>query len=144
MDFARLRPLCFVLLSLACALSAQPAQADDANPSAERLRSAASEYDAGRRAFGEKDYDGAATHFENAYHDAASASALRSAIRARKKAGQLARAATLGAIATVKYPKDAATMAIVKEVMKEAQKKLDRVTLHCTPDCGVAADRQAI
>ena len=120
------------------------ARADDTPPNAERLRSAASEYDAGRRAFGEKDYEGAATHFENAFHDAANASALRSAIRARRKAGQLARAATLATLAASRYPKDAATVAVVREVLKESHAKLDHVTLHCTPDCGVAADGRAI
>jgi hypothetical protein len=120
------------------------AVADDAPPNAERLRSAASEYDAGRRAFGEKDFEGAAAHFENAFHDAANASALRSAIRARRKANQLARAATLATLADVRYPKDAATAAVVREVLKESRAKLDRVTLRCTPDCGVAADGRAI
>lgn len=120
------------------------ARADDAPANAERLRSAASEYDSGRRAFSEKDYEGAAAHFENAFHDAANASALRSAIRARRKAGQLARAATLANLASVKYAKDAPTAAVVREVIKEAHSKLDRVTLRCTPDCGVAADGRAI
>jgi hypothetical protein len=126
------------------AISPRAALADDAPPSAERLRSAASEYDAGRRAFGEKDYEGASVHFENAFHDAASASALRSAIRARRKAGELARAATLATQAQVLYPKDAPTVAVVKEILKEAKKKLERLTLRCTPDCGVAADGKAI
>ncbi len=135
-----------ILAGLAAVSAPRLATADDAPspPSAERLRSAASEYDAGRRAFGEKDYEGAATHFENAFHDAANASALRSAIRARKKAGQLARAATLAATAADLYPKDKPTVAVVQEVLKEAQKKLHHVTLHCTPDCGVAADGRAI
>jgi hypothetical protein len=125
------------------ALLPQSARADDA-PNAERLRSAASEYDAGRRAYGEKDYDGAATHFENAYHDAANASAIRNAIRARQKAHELARAATLANTASVRYPKDASTMGVVREVLKLSRGKLDRVTLRCTPDCGVAADGRAI
>jgi len=120
------------------------ARADDAAPSAERLRSAASEYDAGRRAFGEKDYEGAAMHFENAFHDAANAAALRSAIRARRKAGQLARAATLAIVADERYPKDGPTAAVVRDVLKESRARLDKVTLRCTPDCGVAADGRAI
>ena len=125
-------------------LFASAAKADDAPPSAERIRSAASEFDAGRRAFGEKDYEGAAAHFENAYHDAASASALRQAIRARRKAGDLGRAATLANVATLKYAKDASTMAVAREVLKEAQKKLERLTVHCTPDCGIASDGKAV
>jgi hypothetical protein len=134
----------FACAALFLAAYSRPARADDTAPNAERLRSAASEYDAGRRAFGEKDYENAATHFENAFHDAANASAIRSAIRARKKAGQLARAATLANLASVRYPKDAATMTVVHEVLKDAHGKLDRITLRCTPDCGVAADGRAI
>jgi hypothetical protein len=142
----RLSPVGPLLLAAALTLSPGSAKADDAPPppSAERLRSAASEYDAGRRAFGEKDYEGAATHFENAYHDAPTASALRSAIRARKKAAQLARAATLATTAATLYAKDAATMAVVREVLKEAKQKLAKTTLHCTPACTVAADGRAI
>lgn len=130
---------CVALLGLASS-----ARADEAPPSAERLRSAAAEYDAGRRAFGEKDYEGAAAHFENAFHDAANAAALRNAIRARKKAGQLSRAATLAYIASARYPRDTQTAAVVREVLNESQTKLDRVTVQCTPACGVAADGRAI
>lgn len=130
---------CVALLALT-----RVAQADDAAPSAERLRSAAAEYDAGRRAYGEKDYEGAASHFENAFHDAANAAALRNAIRARKKAGQLSRAATLAYVASVRYPSDTQTAATVREVLSESQSKLHRVSLKCTPACGVAADGRAI
>jgi hypothetical protein len=133
-----------LLVTAAGLLLPANASAGDAPPSAERLRSAASEYDAGRRAFGEKDYEGAATHFENAFHDAASAAAVRSAIRARRKAGQLARAATLATIAAARYPKDTTTVAVAQEVLREAAKKLHQVTLNCTPDCGVATDGRAI
>ncbi len=136
--------VCLAAAVLGVSTVAADARADDAPPNAERLRSAASEYDAGRRAFGEKDYEGAASHFENAFHDAASASALRSAIRARRKGGDLARAATLASIALVQYPKDAPTVAVAQEVLKESQKKLERVALRCTPACGVAADGRAI
>jgi hypothetical protein len=140
----RLQALVFTAVFASAFALPRGARADEAAPSAERIRSAASEYDAGRRAFGEKDYEGAATHFENAFHDAANAGAIRGAIRARRKANQLARAATLANIAATRYPKDAATMAVVHEILKESHGKLDRVTLRCTPDCGVAADGKAI
>jgi hypothetical protein len=83
-------------------------------------------------------------HFENAFHDAPSAEALRNAIRSRRKAGQLARAATLAELASLKYPKDAPTGVIVRETLSESQSKLDRVTLACSPECSVAADGRAI
>ena len=128
----------------ALGLTVKSARAYDTPPSAERLRSAASEYDAGRRAFTEKDYEGAATHFENAFRDAANVVPLRNAIRARKKAGQLARAATLAYVASVRYATDAQTAVLVREVLAESASKLDRVTLGCSPACGVAVDGKAI
>src|SRR5450432_2394137 len=79
--------------------SAQDAAAPAAPPSAERIRSGAAEYDAGGGAFMENKYEEAAIHFENAFHDAPRAEALRNAIRARKDAKQFARAATLAALA---------------------------------------------
>jgi hypothetical protein len=133
-----------VLGSLVALGQAGPALADEAPPSVQQIRSAATEYDAGRRAYVDKDYDGAASHFENAFHDAPSAEALRNAIRSRRKAGQLARAATLAQVASVKYPKDGPTSVIVRETLAESQTKLQRVTLNCSPECGVAADGRAI
>ena len=64
--------------------------------------------DRGRRAYLAKDFEQAAVHFENAYRDAPRAETLRLAIRARRDAKQLARAATLAAIAQQRYPDDAA------------------------------------
>ena len=124
--------------------AASPVLADEPTPTVQEIRSAAAEYDAGRRAFVEKDYAGAADHFENAFHDAPSAEALRNAIRARKRAGQLARAATLAEVASARYPKDAPTMVVVRETLAESIGKLHRVTLSCSPECGVAADGRAI
>ncbi len=132
--------LCAVALASVTSINAR---ADDA-PSAERIRSAASEFDAGRRATNEKDYEGAAAHFENAFHDAPSAAALRAAVRARRKAGQLAHAATLANLATQRYPKDKATAALVRDVMSEARTKLSRLTVRSTEPCGVALDGRAI
>src|SRR4051794_39715037 len=83
-------------------------------PSAERIKSAAAEYDAGRRAFTDGKFEDAAVHFENAYHDAPNAQTLRNAIRARKQGGQLARAATLAIIAQQSYSDDEPTQQIVK------------------------------
>jgi hypothetical protein len=130
----------------ACLLlaAASPVLADEPTPSVQEIRSAATEYDAGRRAFVDKDYDGAAAHFENAFHDAPSAEALRNAIRARRRAGQLARAATLAEVASAKYPKDAPTTVVVRETLAESASKLHKITLSCTPECGVAADGRAI
>lgn len=116
------------------------ARADDPAPTAERIKSAAAEYDAGRRAYTDNKFEEAAVHFENAYHDAPNAQTLRNAIRARRQAGQLARAATLAALAESKYASDEATATTVKETLADAEPKLHRVVVICDPECGVAAD----
>lgn len=124
------------------------ARADDgtthASPSADRIRSAAAEYDAGRRAFMEGSFDSAATHFENAWHDAPRAEALRNAIRARREAKQYARAATLAALAERMYGDDAPTMVVVHDTLQASSPKLHRVSLTCSVECGVAADGRAV
>jgi hypothetical protein len=123
------------------------AQGDDAPagpPSAERIRSAAAEYDAGRRAFMENKYEEAAIHFENAFHDAPRAEALRNAIRARKDAKQFSRAATLAALAERLYADDTTTMVVVHDTLSDALPKLERVSLECSPKCGVASDGRVL
>jgi hypothetical protein len=125
-------------------LLAGPVRGDEPTPSVQQIRSAASEYDAGRRAFVDKDFAGAAAHFENAFHDAPSAEALRNAIRAWRRAGQLARAATLAEVASTRYSKDAPTTVVVRETLAESATKLHKVTLTCSPECGLAADGRAI
>ena len=60
------------------------------------LKAAADEFDAGRRAFKNGQFENAAVYFENADRDAPSPEALQSAIRARKDAGDLVRAYARG------------------------------------------------
>ena len=134
--FARL--VCAVLL-----LSARAARADEP-PSAERLKSAAEEYDRGRRAFLADEFDSAAVHFENAYRDAPRAETLRLAIRARKNAKQPARAATLAAMAAERYPDDAATAQLAKETLDEAAPHLAELAITCSPSCGLTADGRVV
>ena len=112
--------------------------------SAERIKSAAAEYDAGRRAFTDGKYEEAAVHFENAYHDAPNAQTLRNAIRARKQANQLARPGTLAILAQDRYADDEQTMTVAKEVVAEAGPKLFKLTITCDVECGVAADGRAV
>lgn len=113
-------------------------------PSAERIRSAAAEYDSGRRAFMENKYEEAAIHFENAFHDAPRAEALRNAIRARKDAKQFSRAATLAALAERLYADDTNTMVVVHDTLSDALPKLERISLDCNPKCGVASDGRVL
>jgi len=124
-------------------LATRPARADEP-PSADRLKSAAEEYDRGRRAFLADDYDGAAVHFENAYRDAPRAETLRLAIRARRKGKQLARAAILAAVAQQRYPDDAPTAQLAKETLAEAAPQLNEYVIDCNADCAIAADGRVV
>ncbi len=118
---------------------AEPARADEP-PSAERLKSAAEEYDRGRRAFLADDFEGASVHFESAYRDAPRAETLRLAIRARRKAKQNARAATLAAIAAERYPNDPPTAQIAKETLDETAPQLQELLIECASECAITAD----
>src|SRR5579872_355805 len=104
------RALPSLALFAALAFPARLLAADTPAPSAERIRSAAEEFDKGRRAFIAGEYSAAADAFENAYSDAPRAEALRSAIRARRAAKENARAATLASLAAVHYGDDATTL----------------------------------
>ncbi len=138
--------LASTLASVAVTTAPRTARADDASaaPNAERLKSAAAEFDAGRRAYLASDYATAAVHFENAYHDAPRAESMRSAIRAHRAAKELARAATLAAVARVKYASDAPTVTLANDVLTSAAASLHEVRIACTPECGVASDGRAI
>jgi hypothetical protein len=113
-------------------------------PDAERLKIAAEEFDAGRRAFKVKDFESAAVHFENADRDAPSPEALQSAMRARKEAGQMARAATLGAWGALRYPNDKPFNDYARQVLAEADKTLHRTVINCQPDCNVVVDNKVM
>jgi hypothetical protein len=120
------------------------ARADDVQPSPERIKAAADEFDLGRRAFLTKDFEQAAAHFENAFRDAPSQESLRLAIRARTEAKQLARAATLAAVAQTQYPNDAATAKLAKDTLANAGPELAEYVVTCASTCTVAADGRVV
>ena len=111
-----------------------------AAPDAERLKAAADEFDAGRRAYRLRDFENAAVHFENADRDVPSPEALQSAIRARKEAGQGARAATLAAWALSRYPGDAELAESAPKLLADADKALFKVNVSCAPGCTLVVD----
>ncbi|HZJ65498.1 MAG TPA: hypothetical protein VFD36_18440, partial [Kofleriaceae bacterium] len=92
----------------------------------------------------EGDYDHAAQSFELAFSNAPSKEALRSAVRARKLAGQLARAATLAEVLLVQYGSDATSAKLAGEIIAEARLKLGRVTVSCSAKCSLAVDGRAM
>lgn len=129
----------------ALAASATPGVAHaEEPPSADRLKSAAEEYDRGRRAFLADDFEGAAVHFESAFRDAPRAETLRLAIRARRKAKQLGRAASLAAIAQQRYANDAPTAQLAKETLDEAAPALHEYLVDCNADCAITADGRVV
>ena len=129
------------LLAVSNAAAAPPPEEP---PSADRLKSAAEEYDRGRRAFLAEDFEGAAVHFESAFRDAPRAETVRLAIRARRKAKQLGRAATLAAIAQQRYPNDPQTAQLAKETLDEAGPALHEYNVECNADCAIAADGRVV
>lgn len=125
------------ILIAAAVLTAAPAARAD-------VSAAARAFSDGQSAQLEGDYDHAAQSFELAYSNAPSKEALRSAIRARQLAGQLARAATLAELLLVKYPDDGASTKLASDVIAEAKPKLGRVTVTCTPRCSLAVSGRAM
>ncbi|HEY8092069.1 MAG TPA: hypothetical protein VIF09_29610 [Polyangiaceae bacterium] len=107
---------------------------------AEQLQFAAHEHDLGYRAYVAKSFDEAATHFENAYFAAPNPAELRSAIRARREAGELARAATLASIGQRRHPGDAPLAKLTEETLAEAKPKVFEVHLTSPEDFNVAVD----
>jgi len=122
--------------------SAPDARAADAAP--EQLQFAAQEHDLGYRAYVAKSFDDAATHFENAFFAAPNPAELRSAIRARREGGQLARAATLAAIVDRKYPTDAALEKFALETFAQARPKTQEVHVFAAVECNVAVDDKVV
>jgi hypothetical protein len=125
-----------VLISAAIAAAAPAAHAD--------VSAAARAFSDGQTAQLEGDYDHAAQSFELAYSNAPSKEALRSAIRARQLAGQLARAATLAELLLVKYADDPPSTRLAGEVIAEARSRLGRITVTCAPRCALAIGGRAM
>ena len=141
---ARAAVLVAVVLASAALAWTAPSHAEDAQPSAERIKAAAEEFDRGRRAYLAKDFEQAAGHFENAFRDAPSKETLRLAIRARRDAKQPARAATLAALAEEKYGSDAQTAQLAKETLAETSPELSEYVVQCVAPCTIAADSRVV
>lgn len=129
-------------LLLVSGLALAPTASAQAPADPESLRHAADEFEAGRRAFKARDYESAAVHFENADRAVPNPGALRSAIRARRDAKQLDRAATLAALALDRHPEDKALRAYAEGVISASERQLHRVEVHCEPECSVALNNR--
>jgi hypothetical protein len=121
-----------------------PAPASSPAPGADQIQFAAREHDLGYRAYTEKQFEDAATHFENAFFAAPNPAELRSAIRARRDAGQLARAATLAAIGERRFPADPATSKLAEDTIAVARPRVQELHLASDTEYGVAIDEKVV
>jgi hypothetical protein len=90
------------------------------------------------------DHDTAAELYELADSLAPAPEALRSALRARKGAGQLGAAARHAERLLQRYPDDKKSKDLANATLDEAKKKLARIEVHCRPKaCGIVVDGAA-
>lgn len=106
-------------------------------PTPGQVRSAAEAFDRGREAYKAEEYLEAAEQFESADANAPSAAALELAIRARDKAGQLDRAATLAALALTRHADDPNIQKIAPAIVQRAKAELFEIDLKCDDPCDV-------
>ncbi len=135
-----MRVVWVVAVALVAALGAPARVAAEQPRDASKIRTAADEFDAGRRDYKQGNFETAAEHFENADRDAPSAEALRLAIRSRKQAGHGARAATLAQAALRRYADNATATELARNVLAELSPKLTRMSVECNPACGLVVD----
>src|SRR6187431_2310036 len=106
-------------------------------PTPAQVRTAAEAFDRGRESYKTDDYVEAAEQFESADANAPSAAALELAIRARDKAGQLDRAATLAALALTRHADDPNIQKIAPSIVERAKAELFELDLKCDEACDV-------
>jgi hypothetical protein len=130
--------LCAVALGGSALSVAPPALAQD-------VSGAASAYSRGQQADLTGDHSTAAELYELANSLAPSPEALRSALRARKAAGQLAISAGHAEALLELYPDDAKSTEAAEELLTEAKAKLVRYVIECKPKaCNVVVDDAAV
>jgi hypothetical protein len=143
------------MLGICVVAWAGPAQAADAapdslpsvvapSPGADQIQFAAREHDLGYRAYLDKQYAEAASHFENAFFAAPNPAELRSAVRARRDAGELARAATLAAIGQRRFPGDPATIKVAADTIAMARSHVYEVQISSSDEYSLALDEKIV
>ena len=111
---------------------------------AQDLAGAANAFSRAQKADLSGDHDTAAELYELADSLAPTPEALRSALRARKSAGQLASAAALAERLSHRYPGDKRSKDLAEATLEEAKRKLARIEVHCKPKaCGLVVDGAA-
>ncbi len=108
------------------------------------VAAAANAFSRAQRAALKGDYSRAAELFELADGLSPSPEAVRSAVSARKAAGQLALAAGEAEELKRRYPDDDKSQKLAEEIIAEAQKKLGRQQVNCAPSaCQLVVDDAA-
>ena len=107
------------------------AEEEASEPTPAQVRTAAEAFDRGREAYKSEEYVEAAEQFESADANAPSAAALELAIRARDKAGQLDRAATLAALALARHADDANIQKVAPGIVERAKGELFELDIKC-------------
>ncbi len=115
-----------------------------AAPSAEDVKLAGDAFDQGKRAYKDREWVAAAEHFETADRYAPASVTLELAIRARSKAKQLDRAATLAALALDRHPTDKKLAELASPVLQRAEKALHRVRVDCQPACDIVVGTKLV
>lgn len=109
------------------------------------VAAAANAYSRAQRAELQGDYARAADLYELADSLSPTPQALRSALRARRAAGQLAAAAEHAEVLLERYPKDAESHALAEKTLAVAKKKLAREAVQCSPQaCLLEVDGSAV
>jgi hypothetical protein len=136
-------PISLLALVLGAGSTAH-AQEATSEPTPAQVRVAAEAFDHGREAYKAEDFVEAAEQFEKADSNAPSPAALELAIRARDKAGELDRAATLLALALKRHPDDENLLKISADVLKRAGATLFELTANCDVACDLTVGGKII
>lgn len=120
-----------------------------AEPTPEQVQAAAEAFDSGRDAYKAGRYGEAAEQFERADSSAPSATALELAIKARDKAGDLDRAATLALLAVELYSSEVQNAEsglgkIAPPLLERARQELYELQVQCNEACQLVDGKKLV
>jgi len=131
-----------------CVVGVAHAQGQPA-PTPEQVQAAAEAFDSGRDAYKAGRFGEAAEQFERADSNAPSATALELAIKARDKAGDLDRAASLALLAMDLYPSEVQSAEsglgkLTPEVLERARRELYELQVQCSEPCQLVDGKKLV
>jgi hypothetical protein len=135
----RVASIVVTLLVMRPALSETVSEATPA-----QVHAAADAFDRGRESYKSGDMVAAAEAFEQADSRAGSPIALEYAIRARDKAGQLDRAATLSALAKKRYPGETELDKLADDVLRRGRGEMYELSIECSEPCELVIDGKLV